>query len=96
MLLLDVPITSEAELAFVDALAAAAPDTLATVPPEKKPVTLRLVTALLGLGQILLSAWRLLAIRSKLPCITFSPKFSEAAGETSVNYCASGSWLTSG
>jgi ATP-dependent helicase/nuclease subunit B len=32
MLLLDVPITSEAELAFVDALAAAAPDTLATVP----------------------------------------------------------------
>jgi|HubBroStandDraft_6_1064221.scaffolds.fasta_scaffold3918288_1 hypothetical protein len=36
---------------------------------------------------MLLFAWRLLAIRSKLPCITFSPKFSEAAGETSANYC---------
>jgi hypothetical protein len=32
MLLLDVPITSEAELAFVGALALAAPETLATVP----------------------------------------------------------------
>jgi hypothetical protein len=32
MLLLDVPITSKAELALLDALAAAAPDTLATEP----------------------------------------------------------------
>src|SRR5262249_44930097 len=37
MLLLDVPITSEAELAFLDALAAAAPDTLATVPAADQP-----------------------------------------------------------
>jgi len=37
MLLLDVPITSEAELAFLNALAAAAPDTLATVPAADRP-----------------------------------------------------------
>jgi RecB family exonuclease len=37
MLLLDVPITNEAELAFLDALAAAAPDTLATVPRGDQP-----------------------------------------------------------
>jgi ATP-dependent helicase/nuclease subunit B len=37
MLLLDVPITSEAELAFLNALAAAAPDTLATVPTADQP-----------------------------------------------------------
>jgi hypothetical protein len=37
MLLLDVPITGEAELAFLRALAAAAPDTLATVPAADQP-----------------------------------------------------------
>jgi ATP-dependent helicase/nuclease subunit B len=37
MLLLDVPIRSEAELAFVDALAALAPDILATAPAADQP-----------------------------------------------------------
>ena len=46
MLLLDVPITSEAELAFVDVLAAAAPDTLATVPAADQPTLSRIRDAL--------------------------------------------------
>jgi ATP-dependent helicase/nuclease subunit B len=46
MLLLDVPITSEAEFAFVDALAAAAPDILATVPAADQPTLGRMRDAL--------------------------------------------------
>ena len=46
---LDVPITSEAELAFVDAFAAAAPDILATVPAADQP-TLGRIRAALHLG----------------------------------------------
>jgi ATP-dependent helicase/nuclease subunit B len=46
MVLLDVPITSEAELAFLGALAAAAPDTLATVPAADRPTLGRIRDAL--------------------------------------------------
>ncbi|MER8387073.1 PD-(D/E)XK nuclease family protein [Mesorhizobium sp. M1380] len=46
MLLLDVPITSEAELAFVGALSVAAPDTLATVPAADQPTLARIRGAL--------------------------------------------------
>jgi hypothetical protein len=46
MLLLDVPVTSEAELAFLDALAAVAPDALATVPATDQPTLGRICDAL--------------------------------------------------
>jgi len=46
MLLLDVPVTSEAELAFLDALAAAAPDALATVPAADQPTLRRICDVL--------------------------------------------------
>ena len=42
MLLLDVPLGSEAELAFVRALAAAAPEMLATVPTADEPTLSRI------------------------------------------------------
>jgi ATP-dependent helicase/nuclease subunit B len=42
LLLLDVPLGSEAELAFVEAIAAAAPDLLATVPATDEPTLRRL------------------------------------------------------
>ena len=45
-LLLDVPVTSEAEFAFVDALAAAAPGILATVPAADQPTLGRIRDAL--------------------------------------------------
>ena len=48
MLLLDVPLGSEAELAFVRALAAAAPEMLATVPAADEP-TLGRIRAGLGM-----------------------------------------------
>jgi ATP-dependent helicase/nuclease subunit B len=46
MLLLDVPITSEAELAFLTALAGASSDTLATVPAADQPTLGRILDAL--------------------------------------------------
>jgi ATP-dependent helicase/nuclease subunit B len=46
VVLLDVPITSEAEFAFVEALAAAAPDILATVPAADQPTLGRMRDAL--------------------------------------------------
>jgi hypothetical protein len=42
VLMLDVPVTSHAELAFVSALAASAPELLATVPSADEPTLARL------------------------------------------------------
>lgn len=42
MLMLDVPVTNEAELTFLNALAAAAPELLATVPAADEPTLARL------------------------------------------------------